>query len=126
MNEASEEIARGERFDFGENWSRFLRDVDEERIGQAVASLTGMLGVTTLDGKRFLDAGSGSGMFSLAARRLGATVHSFDFDARPVACTAELRRRYSTDDVQRGLFVGRSAPYQRHVAKRSHSHSSIH
>ena len=97
MNEASEEIARGERFDFGENWSRFLRGIDEESIGQAVASLTGMLGVTTLEGKRFLDAGSGSGLFSLAARRLGATVHSFDFDPGSVACTAELRRRYSDD-----------------------------
>jgi SAM-dependent methyltransferase len=34
----------------------------------------------------------------LAARRLGAKVHSFDYDPRSVACTAELRRRYFTDD----------------------------
>jgi len=49
-------------------------------------------------GKTFLDAGSGSGLFSLAARRLGATVHSFDYDPQSVACTAELRRRYFPDD----------------------------
>ena len=58
-----------------------------------------MLGVADLRGKRFLDIGSGSGLFSLAARRLGATVHSFDYDPRSVACTAELRRRYFADDL---------------------------
>lgn len=33
-------------------------------------------------------------MFSLAARRLGARVHSFDFDPQSVACARELRNRY--------------------------------
>lgn len=57
-----------------------------------------MLGVETLAGRTFLDAGSGSGLFSLAARRLGARVHSFDYDPHSVACTAELRRRFFGDD----------------------------
>ncbi len=57
-----------------------------------------MLGVSGLRGRSFLDVGSGSGLFSLAARRLGARVHSFDFDPRSVACTAELRRRYFAED----------------------------
>jgi len=35
--------------------------------------------------KLFLDVGSGSGLFSLAARRLGAKVLSFDYDAESVA-----------------------------------------
>ena len=52
-------------------------------------SLKQMLDVDRLDGKRFLDAGSGSGLFSLAARRLGAEVVSFDFDPQSVACTAD-------------------------------------
>ncbi len=93
------EIHTGIRFAFGDNWSRFLRVLDEDRIHQAERSLCEMLEVENLNGKRFLDIGSGSGLFSLAARRLGATVHSFDYDPRSVACTAELRRRYLPDDA---------------------------
>lgn len=94
-----------DRFEFGENWRRFLAFLDDERIAQAQESLTIMLGVTTLEGKRILDAGSGSGLFSLAAHRLGAEVHSFDFDHSSVACTMELRRRYGDGSrwtVERG------------------------
>lgn len=92
------EVGRGERFEFGENWSRFLAVLDEERIRKAEESLREMLEVESLAGKSFLDIGSGSGLFSLAARRLGARVHSFDYDPRSVACARELRRRYFTDD----------------------------
>ena len=86
------------RFEFGANWVRFLSTVDEDRIREAVASLSRMLKVEDLGGKRFLDIGCGSGLFSLAARRMGATVQSFDFDGESVACTRELKRRFSSDD----------------------------
>jgi 2-polyprenyl-6-hydroxyphenyl methylase/3-demethylubiquinone-9 3-methyltransferase len=86
------------RFEFGENWTRFLMDLDDKRIDDAVASLVEFLDVENLDGLRFLDIGSGSGLFSLAARRLGATVVSFDFDEESVACTKELRRRFYPDE----------------------------
>lgn len=92
------EIARGERFEFGKNWSRFLGLLDEARIVRAEESLKQMLEVETLEGKSFLDVGSGSGLFSLAARRLGARVHSLDYDPHSVACTKELRRRYFNND----------------------------
>src|SRR6266536_3872581 len=87
------EIARGQRFEFGRNWARFLSTLDDRKIEAATHSLEKTLGVESLDGKRFLDIGSGSGLFSLAARRLGARVHSFDYDLQSVACAAELRRR---------------------------------
>uniref|UniRef100_A0A7C2JZZ6 Class I SAM-dependent methyltransferase n=1 Tax=Schlesneria paludicola TaxID=360056 RepID=A0A7C2JZZ6_9PLAN len=80
------------RFAFGENWSRFLRTVTEDRIAAATQSLRNVLG-DDLHGKRFLDIGCGSGLFSLAAHRLGAEVVSFDFDVDSVACAEELRRR---------------------------------
>jgi len=94
----AEEIEAGNRFAFGENWSRFLTELDDNRIHQAEQSLCDMLKVKNLQGKRFLDVGSGSGLFSLAARRLGATVHSFDYDPQSVACTDELKSRYFPDD----------------------------
>ncbi|HET6423466.1 MAG TPA: methyltransferase domain-containing protein [Planctomycetaceae bacterium] len=81
------------RFAFGRNWSRFLRTVTEERIAAATQSLHTILGPAGLQGRRFLDIGSGSGLFSLAAYRLGADVTSFDYDADSVACTEELRHR---------------------------------
>jgi 2-polyprenyl-3-methyl-5-hydroxy-6-metoxy-1,4-benzoquinol methylase len=92
------EVAEGQRFEFGKNWVKFLELLNEERINAGIGSLRLMLGVESLSGKRFLDAGSGSGLFSLSARNLGATVFSFDFDPNSVACTRELRRRYFPDD----------------------------
>lgn len=94
----SDEIAKGERFAFGDNWARFLSCLNEERIQVAESSLKTMLGIEDLSGKSFLDVGCGSGLFSLAARRLGARVHSFDYDPRSVACAKELKFRYFRDD----------------------------
>jgi len=93
-----EEILHGARFAFGKNWANFLKTLSEDRIKEAEKSLQDMLEIQTLDNLSFLDVGSGSGLFSLAARRLGAYVHSFDYDPESVACTAELKRRYFPND----------------------------
>ncbi|MFL5587414.1 MAG: class I SAM-dependent methyltransferase, partial [Ktedonobacteraceae bacterium] len=97
--DCTQEIDHGKRFEFGKNWSQFLTTIDEERIRVAELSLKEMLEIGHLQGKSFLDIGSGSGLFSLAARRLGASVHSFDFDPQAVACTSELKKRYFSDDA---------------------------
>ena len=89
-----EEVSAGDRFEFGSNWARFLNTLDEEKIRSAEGALRQMLQADDFRGLRFLDIGSGSGLSSLAARRLGATVHSFDYDPLSVRCTQELRRRY--------------------------------
>ena len=87
------------RFDFGGNWRRFLDVLDEPRIVAAQESLTELVG--DVAGKSFVDVGSGSGLASLAAIRLGARrVHSFDYDRGSVACTAEVKRRYAADAQQ--------------------------
>jgi 2-polyprenyl-6-hydroxyphenyl methylase/3-demethylubiquinone-9 3-methyltransferase len=103
------EIGAKDRFEFGANWARFLGSLDESRIVEAERSLREMLGTESLEGRSFLDIGSGSGLFSLAARRLGARVHSFDYDVQSVNCTAELRRRFFGDDrdwmVERGSVL---------------------
>lgn len=96
----SKEVSAGERFAFGKNWNRFLSVLNEERIQKAEESLRNMLGVDDLNGRTFLDIGSGSGLFSLAAKRLGAKVHSVDYDPNSVACAMELRKRYFPDDTE--------------------------
>jgi 2-polyprenyl-6-hydroxyphenyl methylase/3-demethylubiquinone-9 3-methyltransferase len=92
------EIDSGERFQFGRNWSKFLESLNEAQIVRAEESLKQMLNVESLRGKSFIDVGSGSGLFSLVARRLGARVYSFDYDPDSFASTSELRRRYFPDD----------------------------
>jgi len=96
---ATREIELGVRFGFGANWSAFLGVLNDDRIREAEHSLRRFLGVDDLAGVSFLDLGCGSGLFSLAARRLGARVRSFDYDESSVACTRELRRRYCPNDT---------------------------
>ena len=96
----------GDRFRFGANWQRFLHSVNEPRIEAAVSSLLEMLRMDDLVGRRFLDAGSGSGLFSLAARTLGAEVTSFDYDVGSVECTREVKRRYCPDDKEWSIHQG--------------------
>ena len=99
------------RFAFGENWAAFLTKLDNARIAQAEKSLQSLLGRQGLEGLTFLDVGTGSGLFSLAARRLGAHVHSFDFDTQAVDCALTLRARYFSNDknwtIQRGSILDR-------------------
>jgi 2-polyprenyl-6-hydroxyphenyl methylase/3-demethylubiquinone-9 3-methyltransferase len=109
-----------DRFAFGENWARFLRNIDEKAIAQACASLTLMTGLSDLKGRTFLDIGSGSGLFSLAAHRMGAQVTSFDYDPDSVGCTETLRARFGAAapawEIMRGsvlddVFMARLGTY---------------
>lgn len=112
MVTAREEIEGGRRFGFGDNWADFLSVLNDDRIREAEKSLCDFLGVETLEDRRFLDIGCGSGLLSLAARRLGASVHSFDFDESSVACARELKRRYFPGDddwqIEQGSVLQRS------------------
>ena len=98
MKSFNDEVKGGERFEFGKNWKSFLSTLNEEKIKIAESSLKEMLRSDSLRGMTFLDVGTGSGLFSLAARRLGANVLSFDYDPSSVACAIELRSRYFPDD----------------------------
>jgi 2-polyprenyl-6-hydroxyphenyl methylase/3-demethylubiquinone-9 3-methyltransferase len=98
LGDHAREVRSGERFEFGANWTRFLSNLDDDRIREAEISLRQMLHVEDLKGMTFLDIGCGSGLFSLAAYRLGACIRSFDFDPKSVNCARELRRRFAADD----------------------------
>ena len=96
-------------FGFGGNWLQFAADLKDQQIVEAQASLQKLLGRVNLSGLTFLDIGSGSGLFSLVARKLGARVRAFDFDPDSVTCTRLLRDRYFPGDddwtVERGSIL---------------------
>jgi 2-polyprenyl-6-hydroxyphenyl methylase/3-demethylubiquinone-9 3-methyltransferase len=79
--------------------------LNEERISEAEKSLMQMLEINDLRSS-FLDISSGSGLFSLAARRLGGKVHSFDYDPFSVACTMELKQHYFPNDMNWSIEEG--------------------
>jgi 2-polyprenyl-6-hydroxyphenyl methylase/3-demethylubiquinone-9 3-methyltransferase len=105
------QVKKGERFEFGKNWRAFLNTLTDEKIENAKKSLIEMLGYKDLTGKTFLDVGSGSGLFSLVAMKLGATVHSFDFDPYSVKCAQFLKEKYFPESkwtVQEGSVLDRA------------------
>lgn len=109
QNSAKTEIERGERFSFGDNWSHFLKDLDQTQILLAERALQRLFRRESLAGLSFLDVGSGSGLSSLAARRLGAKVTSFDFDPASVGCTNALREMYYPQDTDWTVLQGSAA-----------------
>ncbi|WP_165830740.1 class I SAM-dependent methyltransferase [Phenylobacterium soli] len=81
-------------FAFGENWKSFLGTLDDERITQAEAGLRRLFPGGELKGKTFLDIGSGSGLSSLAALKLGVkSLVATDIDRHSVEATAGLLSR---------------------------------
>ncbi len=87
-------IMNKQAFDFGKNWEFFIKNCfNKEKLDEAERSLIEFIGADRIKGKTFLDAGCGSGLFSLAAYRLGASkVVSFDIDPYSVRCCEYLRR----------------------------------
>ena len=82
-------------FNFGANWKTFLKNhFDQEVLEKGTKSLTSFLNLTDFKGKRFLDIGCGSGMFSYIAYQLGAKeVVSFDLDPDSVSCCESLAEK---------------------------------
>ncbi len=95
-----------ERFAFGKNWQSYLEQIDNRRIEKAVQSLQEMLDIENLEGKRFLDIGCGSGLFSLAAHILGAEVVSFDYDPCSVAAATKMKELYAPDVENWNIMQG--------------------
>jgi 2-polyprenyl-3-methyl-5-hydroxy-6-metoxy-1,4-benzoquinol methylase len=91
--------APDDAFGFGRNWQDYVAEhltPERERIARdSVRDLVG----EDLTGRSFLDVGSGSGLFSLAAHELGAApIVSVDVDPDSVASTRALRERAGAPD----------------------------
>jgi predicted RNA methylase len=96
-------------FTFGQNWLRYSRELDEGRLVEAEQSIRTLLKRPSLESLNFLDLGAGSGLFSIAAVKLGAArVTSIDRDSdcvRAISGNAERflsREELSRLDVQSG------------------------
>ncbi len=82
------------KFSFGKNWLEFLNHLTDDRIRTAEKSLKDFLKIEDLQGKKFLDIGCGSGLFSYSAHRLGAEqIISFDVDPFSVQCCKYLHQK---------------------------------
>lgn len=92
------EVENGKRFKFGSNWKLFLRSISLKKISLAKKELKRKLNIKNLKDKSFLDIGSGSGLISLAAKKLGARVFSFDYDLESVECTEILKDSFFPND----------------------------
>ncbi|HJZ82817.1 MAG TPA: class I SAM-dependent methyltransferase [Pyrinomonadaceae bacterium] len=94
------------RFQFGENWARFLSRLDDQQIRHAEICLKRMLEVEDLRGRSFIDVGAGSGLSSLAARRMGASVFSFDCDPQSLWCAQSLKQQFCPEDPKWMIAAG--------------------
>lgn len=81
------------RFAFGENWRSYSASLQPEQIQSAHADMVRLLKLSDITGMTFLDVGSGSGIMSLVAHKMGARVVAFDYDPIAVATSISIRDR---------------------------------
>tara|TARA_Y100001968_G_scaffold207229_1_gene190430 strand:+ start:12514 stop:13356 length:843 start_codon:yes stop_codon:yes gene_type:complete len=98
----NDEVKKGNRFKFGENWKSFVKDTfNESTISGAIEATKSALKNSGLsfENLNVIDIGCGSGLFSLVALKLGAKhVTCFDYDPDSVNCTKELLRSQNISD----------------------------
>jgi len=103
---SSDLLLADSHFAFGENWTDFLKVVDEDRVSLAVEGMRRLFPDDELRGARLLDIGCGSGLSALAAAHLGvASITAVDIDRNSVSATSRLlgenlpKARWSADVV---------------------------
>jgi 2-polyprenyl-6-hydroxyphenyl methylase/3-demethylubiquinone-9 3-methyltransferase len=95
---------RSTHFEFGRNWASYAKLVDESRLESAAGNVAELCG--DLEGKSFLDIGSGSGLLSLAALKLGAArVLAVDIDENSVNTTRAMLAGQAGDWEARRISV---------------------
>ncbi|WP_420547762.1 class I SAM-dependent methyltransferase [Curvivirga sp.] len=87
----------GLKFRFGKNWKNFSRILGAERIEASKVNIKRLLKMDSLKDQTFLDIGSGSGLSSVAANALGASVRAFDYDLDSVEASKTNLDRFCKD-----------------------------
>ena len=90
--------AKAGTFAFGRNWVEYVNHfIDQDKLEIARQSLVNYLPEHAYTGKVFIDAGCGSGVFSLNALRLGCKkVISFDVDPYSVKATRIVKTKFAS------------------------------
>lgn len=90
------------QFNFGKNWQKFSENaLDPSRLEEAKDSLRELIGKSTIRNKMFLDVGSGSGIFSIAAKELGAKkVIGFDISKESVEAARANAQKFGVKDIE--------------------------
>ncbi|MBI3255631.1 MAG: class I SAM-dependent methyltransferase [Candidatus Andersenbacteria bacterium] len=91
-----------DHFNFGKNWLAYSTHAfDSQAFQSAQASLRELIGEPGIAGKTFLDIGSGSGIFALAAQSLGAwQVKGLDISPESVRAAVGNARNLDIDEVE--------------------------
>lgn len=94
-------------FDFGSNWKNFSANrLGEDRVRAAETSLLENIGAERLAGRSFLDVGCGSGLFSIAAARVGAQpVCGFDINQTGIETSIQNAGRFLTNGAPPPDFI---------------------
>lgn len=83
-------------FGFGENWSRYADAITEAHVAEAERGLLRLLEPDKIDGRSFLDIGSGSGVHTVAALRNGAArAVGIDIDPNSVSTSRRVASRFA-------------------------------
>jgi 2-polyprenyl-3-methyl-5-hydroxy-6-metoxy-1,4-benzoquinol methylase len=83
---------------FGKNFEKnLLNRFNEENLAASKSFLSHYLDLKDLAGKTFLDAGCGSGVFSIAAYQMGADVTAFDIEEDALKNLEILKNRFQVD-----------------------------
>ena len=78
-------------FNFGNNWAKYVKKIDDSNLNQAIDDLIRLLGMDDLSGKTVIDIGSGSGLHSAALYSLKPlSLESVDYDLDSVVTTKNL------------------------------------
>jgi len=87
-------------FNFGKNWLNYSKTVKNEDLETMKESLVNLIGLENIKDKTFLDIGCGSGLFSIAAKKLGAgKVIGIDILPDSIKSSEENKKKFDVQDI---------------------------